>query len=125
MGITHLCENAHFDTKSFNIPVSFALATLDHMTKFILCMRYVAIQQTIRYSICKISVIACGPPFWTVFVSWYPHHMYITMTTRAILSKINIVFIKCNQLIPCIASNRSLYMYDVQLGMLLEATWPC
>ncbi len=37
-------------------------------------MRYVSIQQTTRYSICKISDIACGPPFWTVLVSWYPHH---------------------------------------------------
>ncbi len=24
---------------------------------------------------CKISDIACGPPFWTVLVSWYPHHV--------------------------------------------------
>ncbi len=31
MGITHLCENAHFTYKSFNIPVSFALVTLAHM----------------------------------------------------------------------------------------------
>ncbi len=30
-------------------------------------MRYVSIQQTIRYSICKISDIDCGPQFWTVF----------------------------------------------------------
>ncbi len=34
-----------------------------------MCMRYVSIQQTIRYSICKISDIACGPPFWIVLVS--------------------------------------------------------
>ncbi len=40
-----------------------------------MCMRYISIQQTIRYSICKISDIACGPPFWTVLVSWYPHHL--------------------------------------------------
>ncbi len=38
-----------------------------------MCIGYVSIQQTIRYSICKISDIACGPPFWTVLVSWYPH----------------------------------------------------
>ncbi len=41
-----------------------------------MCLRYVSIQQTIQYSICKISDIACGPPFWTVLVSWYPHHGY-------------------------------------------------
>ncbi len=39
-----------------------------------MCMRYVSLQQTIRYLICKISDIACGAPFWTVLVSWYPHH---------------------------------------------------
>ncbi len=39
-----------------------------------MCLRYVSIQQTIQYSICKISDIACGPPFWTVLVSWYPDH---------------------------------------------------
>ncbi len=39
-----------------------------------MCMRYVSIQQTIRYSICKISDIACGPPFRTILFSWYPHH---------------------------------------------------
>ncbi len=38
-------------------------------------MRYVSIQQTIRYSICKISDIACGPPFWNVLVSWFPHYV--------------------------------------------------
>ncbi len=37
-------------------------------------MKYVSIQQTIRYSICKISDIACGPSFWAVLVSWYPNH---------------------------------------------------
>ncbi len=37
-------------------------------------MRYVSIQQTIQYSICKISDIACGPLFWTVLVNWYFHH---------------------------------------------------
>ncbi len=37
-------------------------------------MRYVSIQQTIRYSICKISDIACGPLCWTVLVSWYSYH---------------------------------------------------
>ncbi len=34
-------------------------------------MRYVSIQQTIQYSICKISDIACGLPFWTV--KWYDY----------------------------------------------------
>ncbi len=38
-------------------------------------MRYVSIQQTIRYSKYKILNIACGPPFWTVLVSWYPHNV--------------------------------------------------
>ncbi len=42
-----------------------------------MCMRYVSIQQTIRYSICKISDIACGPPFWTISVSWYPHQVLV------------------------------------------------
>ncbi len=37
-----------------------------------MCMRYVSIQQTIWYSMCKISDFACGAPFWTVMVRWYP-----------------------------------------------------
>ncbi len=41
-----------------------------------MCMRYVSIQQTIRYSICKISDIACGHTFWTVLVSWSPRHEF-------------------------------------------------
>ncbi len=32
-----------------------------------MCMRFVSIQQTIQYSICKISYIACGPPFLDCF----------------------------------------------------------
>ncbi len=61
-------------TKSFNIPVSIALATLAHMINvYEMCL---SIRQTIWYSICKILDIACGPAFWTVLVSWYPHDVY-------------------------------------------------
>ncbi len=28
-------------------------------------MRYVSIEQTIQFSICKISDMSCVPPFWT------------------------------------------------------------
>ncbi len=39
MGITHLCENAHFTYKIFNIPVSIALATLAHMINvYVICL---------------------------------------------------------------------------------------
>ncbi len=58
-------------TKSFNISVSISLATLAHMINvYEICLN----KQTIWYSTCKISDIAWGPPFWTVLVSWYPHH---------------------------------------------------
>ncbi len=51
-------------TKFFNMPVSIALATLAHMINVNeICLN----KQTIRYSICNISDIACGPPFWTVW----------------------------------------------------------
>ncbi len=56
-------------TKSFNAPVSIALATPAHVINvYEICLN------TTNYSICKISDIACGPPLWTVLVSWYPHH---------------------------------------------------
>ncbi len=34
-------------------------------------MRYVSLEPTIQFSICKISYIGCVPPIWTVWVSWY------------------------------------------------------
>ncbi len=37
-------------------------------------MRYVSIQQTIQFSICKISDIGYVPSIWTVLVKWYPHY---------------------------------------------------
>ncbi len=42
-------------------------------------MRYVSIQQTIRY-----SDIACGHPFWTVLVSWYSHHVVVVMNMSTV-----------------------------------------
>ncbi len=42
-------------------------------------MRYVSIQQTIRFSISKISNIGCATPSWTVLVSWY--HDYVTIVS--------------------------------------------
>ncbi len=67
MHITH--------TISFNIPVSIALATLAHMiNEYQICLN----ATNYPYSICKISDIARGPPFWTDLVSWYPHHITVT-----------------------------------------------
>ncbi len=59
-------------------------------------MRYVSMQQTIQYSICKISDIACGPLFRTVLVSWYPHHAHSECDThKAILSGHVIEYLCC------------------------------
>ncbi len=57
-------------TKSFNIPVSIALATFAHMINvYEICLNTT---NYLIFTICKISDIACGPPFWTVLFSWYP-----------------------------------------------------
>ncbi len=37
-------------------------------------MRYVSIEQTIKFPLCKMSYIVCTPPFWNVLVSWYPNY---------------------------------------------------
>ncbi len=34
--------------------------------------RYVSIEQTIQFAICKISDIGSATVFWTVLVRWYP-----------------------------------------------------
>ncbi len=74
-----------------------------------MCTRYVSIQQTIRYSIWKISDIACGPPFWTVLVSWYPHHdlrfsLNIYVWVGGIFSLIYYVILRQNSLCKLIWS---------------------
>ncbi len=38
----------------------------------------------LSYSICKISNIACGPPFWTVLDSWYPHHEVVVIVLYSV-----------------------------------------
>ncbi len=38
-------------------------------------MRYVLIEQSIRFAICMISDIGCAHVLWTVLVHWY--HLYV------------------------------------------------
>ncbi len=63
--ITNLCSSTY--TKSFNMPVS-----IDSLHIYWKGIMYDSIQQTIRFSIWKISHIVCAPPFWTLLIRWYP-----------------------------------------------------
>ncbi len=57
-------------TKSFNIPVSIALATLAHIINvYEICLNKLSDIQYARFQILPMDL-----PFCTILVSWYPHH---------------------------------------------------
>ncbi len=62
-------------TKSFNIHLSIALATLAHMINvYEICRNKLS---NIQYG--RFQILPMDLPFWTVLVSWYPHHAFTTL----------------------------------------------
>ncbi len=73
-------------TTSLNIPVSIALATLAHVINvYEICLN----KQTIQYSICKISDIACRPPFGLFWSAGIP--TMVTVTEEALHKLVGVV----------------------------------
>ncbi len=84
-------------------------------------MWYVSIEQTIQFSICKISYIGSRPALSLVVVSWYCHYDHVISSVHHTFHATTISWLVCDN----IRRNRTLmisanYHYDIWLIM----GWP-